>query len=132
MDKELFTIWMAGCYESAGCTYNVMTKNNKIRLIIEQRNDATPLYKAQQYWGGDIVTGNYINRWRLEHEESLKFIDDIKKYLQNPYKINQIEKVVENSKIRLNIKFKCNYCDRLYASPSSVKRHEKNVHGAEL
>jgi len=45
-----------------------------------------------------------------------------------PYKIQQVERVLSQAKIGLNWRFKCNYCDKDYASPSGRRRHEVNVH----
>ena len=78
---------------------NDKSNNNRIRLGIDQ-NDPTPLYKAQEIWGGSVnerirksPVSNKIcicHTWRLSHNNALKFLRDIKPYLQIPYKINQI------------------------------------------
>ena len=111
MEKDTFIIWMAGFYEGEGYVSNDISNNNRLRLGIDQ-NDATPLHKAKEIWGGNINSRTRVtptgkickgNTWRLSHHESLKFIEDIRPFLQIPYKINQIEKAIENSKIRLNL-----------------------------
>lgn len=44
---------MAGFYEGEGYVSNDKSNNNRIRLGIDQ-NDPTPLYKAQEIWGGSV------------------------------------------------------------------------------
>jgi len=53
MVDKIFTIWMAGFYEGEGYVSNDKSNNNRIRLGIDQ-NDPTPLYKAQEIWGGSV------------------------------------------------------------------------------
>lgn len=132
-----FIIWMAGFYEGEGYVVNDKSNNNRIRLGIDQ-NDPTPLYKAQEIWGGSVnerirksPVSNKIcicHTWRLSHNNALKFLQDIKPYLQIPYKINQIYIAQENAKKGLKRRFKCNFCIKDFASPSGRRRHEKNIH----
>ena len=48
--------------------------------------------------------------------------------MKTQYKINQLELVLQKSKEKPNIKYKCNYCDKFYANPSGRRRHEKQNH----
>ena len=108
MDDEKFKIWMAGFYEGEGSVSNDISNSNRLRLCISQ-NDPTPLIKAKEKWGGTIrerirkspASGKlcYGNEWQLCHNDSLKFINDIRPYMIIPYKIQQLEKVL---KIYLN------------------------------
>ena len=137
MNKKTFTIWMAGFYEGEGYVSNDKSNNNRIRLGIDQ-NDPTPLIKAQKIWGGSLThivrkspASDKIchgNNWRLCHNDALKFINDIRPYLQIPYKINQINEAIEKSKLGIIRRFKCKYCNNDYASPSGRRRHEKKIH----
>ena len=68
------------------------------------------------------------NVWRLSQKDALKFIEDIKPYLQIPYKINQIQTAIEKSKRGLKRRFPCKYCSNDYSHPSGRRRHEKKVH----
>lgn len=138
MDQQLiFKIWMAGFYEGEGSVSNDKSNSNRIRLSISQ-NDPTPLFKAKEIWNGNVrkrvrnspasdkICTTY--EWRIGHKDSLKFLDDIKPYLIIPYKINQIENCIYISKQQFEEKFKCNFCDLEYASPSGRRRHEKKEH----
>ena len=136
MVDQIFTIWMAGFYEGEGYVSNDKSNNNRIRLGIDQ-NDPTPLYKAQEIWGGSVrartrtsLTGKIChgNVWRLSQKDALKFLEDIKPYLQIPYKINQIQTAIEKSKRGLKRRFPCKYCSNDYSNPSGRRRHEKKVH----
>jgi len=137
MDKETFTIWIAGFYEGEGTICNDVGNSNRIKLAIYQ-NDPAPLEKAKEYWGGiirkrtrkspssDKICTNH--EWILSHCDALKFIDSIKPYMNVPYKIDQMKKVIDISKEKFDRRFKCNFCDNTYASPSGRRRHEKNTH----
>ena len=137
MNNTAFTIWMAGFYEGEGYVSNDKSNNNRIRLGIDQ-NDPTPLVKAQKIWGGSVRTRTrkspasdkicHGNSWRLCQKDALKFIEDIKPYLQIPYKINQLQTAVEKSKRGLKRRFPCKYCSNDYSNPSGRRRHEKKVH----
>lgn len=137
MNEEQFKIWFSGFYEGEGSISNDISNNNKIRISVSQ-NDPFPLEKAKDIWGGSIrkrirkspasdkICVGY--EWRISHNESLKFIEDIKPYMIIPYKINQMNIVIENSFKGLERRFKCNYCEEDYASPSGRRRHEKTKH----
>lgn len=137
MNKDTFTIWITGFYEGEGTISNDISNSNKLRLCIYQ-NDPTPFEKAKEYWGGvinkrtrkspasDKICTNY--EWRLCHNEALKFIEDIKPYMNVPYKINQIDNAINISKEKFDRKYKCKFCENEYASPSGRRRHEKNTH----
>lgn len=137
MNKETFTIWIAGFYEGEGTIANDITNSNRLRLYIYQ-NDPTPFEKTKEYWGGTIrkrtrkspasdkICTNY--EWSLSHCDALKFIVDIKPYMNVPYKIQQMENAINVSKEKFVRKFKCNFCENEYASPSGRRRHEKNTH----
>ncbi len=66
--------------------------------------------------------------WVLNHNQALKFIDDIKSFMLIPYKINQIKKCKIKSQVIWTKKFKCSFCDKIYSDPSGRRRHEKNIH----
>jgi len=138
MDQKLiFKIWMAGFYEGEGSISNDISNNNRLRLSISQ-NDITPLKAAQKIWKGHItkrirkspvsdkICTGY--EWRLSHNYSLKFINDIKPFMIIPYKIKQLDIALEKAKNGCNRKFKCNFCNLEYASPSGRRRHEKKQH----
>lgn len=130
-------IWFCGFYEGEGSISNDKSNNNRIRLSISQ-NDSTPLELAKTLWGGsvrkttrkspasDIIC--YGHEWRLSHNFSLKFINDIKPYMIIPYKINQIEIALEKAKKGHKEKYKCNFCKNEYSSPAGRRRHEKKEH----
>jgi hypothetical protein len=137
MNEEQLKIWFAGFYEGEGSISNDISNNNKLRLSISQ-NDPYPLEKAKEIWGGSVkqrirkspasdkICTGY--EWRISHHQSLKFIDDIKPYMIIPYKITQLENVIKKSLEGITRRFKCNYCEEDYASPSGRRRHEKSVH----
>jgi hypothetical protein len=126
------TIWFAGFYEGEGSISNDISNNMRLRVSMSQ-NDKTPLEIGQKIWGGTvrvrirkspasdkICTGH---EWVMRHHESLKFIDDIKPYMKIPYKINQIDIVMERLTKGIVRRFKCPQCDNDYASPSGRRRH---------
>ena len=137
MDLEQFKIWMAGFYEGEGSISNDISNNNKLRLSVSQ-NDPTPLLRAQEVWGGSvrkrvrvspasdkICTGH---EWRINHHQTLQFLEDTRRFMIIPYKINQIEKALQTSQTPLDRRFKCNFCDKDFASPSGRRRHTKANH----
>ena len=138
MDQQnIFKIWMAGFYEGEGSVSNDKSNNNRLRLSISQ-NDKTPLLKAQEIWNGslrerirkspasDKLCVGY--EWRLSHNDSLKFIEDIRPFMIIPYKINQINDALKSANEGISVKFKCNLCELEYASPSGRRRHELKEH----
>lgn len=128
---------MAGFYEGEGSISNDISNSNRIRLSISQ-NDPTPLIMAKEIWGGNIKTRTRKSpasdkmctgsEWRLCHNKSLKFIEDIKPYMIIPYKITQITNAINISNEKFIRRFNCKYCDKNYASPSGRRRHEKRSH----
>lgn len=136
MDQQQLKIWFAGFYEGEGSISNDICNRNKIRISISQ-NDKIPLEIGKKIWGGNIrertrITEkgkiSYGNEWQLNHNLSLKFIDDIKPFMIIPYKINQVEKVFKVLNEPWNKKFKCKFCDKEFVDMSGRRRHEKNNH----
>jgi hypothetical protein len=137
MNPENFKIWMAGFYEGEGTIANDISNNNKLRMSVAQ-NDPSPLYMAQKVWGGSVrqrirkspasdkICIGY--EWRICHNESKKFIEDIRQYMLVPYKIQQLENAIKISETKLDRRFKCKFCEETYASPSGRRRHEKQFH----
>jgi len=136
MDQQTFKIWFAGFYEGEGSISNDKSNNNRVRLSVSQ-NDVTPLLRARETWGGSIVkrvrqspasekmcTGY---EWRISHNDTLKFIEDIKPFMIIPYKINQVSVALELVEVG-NETYKCNFCDNVYTIPSGRRRHEKKEH----
>ena len=85
---------------------NDKSNNNRLRLSVSQ-NDNTPLKLIQQRWGSIRVIKKKScmsdkicvgNEWRVSHKKALEIITEIEPYMLIPYKINQIEKVLENAK----------------------------------
>lgn len=137
MDQQTFKIWFTGFYEGEGTIVNDKGNRNKIRIGVYQ-NDPYPLQKAKELWGGTIVqrtrkspasdkicTGH---EWRLNHNDSLKFIEDIKPFMLVPYKIKQMEECLKICEEKWERNFKCNFCDNHYSDPSGVRRHELKEH----
>lgn len=130
-------IWFCGFYEGEGSITNDKSNNNRLRVAISQ-NDPAPLKIAQQLWGGSVrkrvrkspasekICVGY--EWRIPHHNSLKFISDIKPFMIIPYKINQVDEAIRISKIGNNDTYKCNFCDKSFASPSGRRRHEVKQH----
>lgn len=134
MDK--FVIWMAGFYEGEGSISNDISNNCRLRLSISQ-NDPRPLFEAQKKWGGSVRKRTRVtlkgkvchgHEWRISHNETIKFIDDIRPYMRIPYKIQQIENAIHKLRNPLKRRYKCKFCDKDYASPSGRRRHEKSSH----
>lgn len=135
--KENVVRWFCGFYEGEGCICNDMSNNNKLRLSIAQ-NDSKPLEIGQKIWGGIIhkrirkspASDKMCegHEWRLSHNDSLQFIDDIKPFMLIPYKINQVELAIEKAKKGLDRRFPCSKCDDDFASPAGRRRHFKNFH----
>ena len=130
-------LWFTGFYEGEGSISNDMSNNMRLRVCISQ-NDRTPLDYGQTIWGGTvrkrirkspasdkICTGH---EWVLRHHESLKFINDIRPYMKIPYKIKQIDNVMERLSKGIERRFKCPHCDNDYASPSGRRRHVLATH----
>ena len=95
----------------------------------------------KRHWGGLVKPRTRIsdkgkichgNTWRISHNETISFINDIQPYMLIPYKIQQIQNCVTQSNIPNNRRYKCNYCINDYASPSGRRRHEKNDHSDKL
>lgn len=135
-DDTLFIVWFAGFYEGEGCVCNDKSNNNRLRVSVSQ-NDKYPLIKAQKKWGGTIrerkrvsIKGKecFGHEWRLCHNDSLKFLEDIRPHMIIPYKINQVEKALYIMKLGNNEKYNCSFCDSTFSSPSGRRRHEKNQH----
>jgi hypothetical protein len=137
-EKKDFLQWFCGFYEGEGSVSNDMSNNNKIRLSIAQ-NDRTPLDMAQKFWGGSVrvrvrttLTGKICtgHEWRMSHNESMVFIEDIKPFMLIPYKKQQIEKVLELAKLGLKRRFPCNNkdCTEDFASSAGRRRHFKTFH----
>jgi len=137
MNNKNFVIWMAGFYEGEGSVSNDISNRNRLRMSISQ-NDPTPLEKAKIIWGGSVrkivrkspasdkICTGY--EWRISHNKSIIFFKDIQPYMIIPYKIKQFEKVIQIWKEPFDRRFKCNFCENDYASPSGRRRHEKKVH----
>ncbi len=128
-------IWFCAFYEGEGSVSNDKSNNNRLRLSISQ-NDRTPLEIGQSIWGGNIrervkQSKNktcYGNDWVLNHNASLKFLDDIKPYMKIPVKQNQIKVVMDNFEKGWHGQYKCNFCDNIYSNASGRRRHELKMH----
>jgi hypothetical protein len=136
MDQQQIKIWFAGFYEGEGSISNDTHNRNRLRLSISQ-NDKTPLEIGKNIWGGAIRQRTRItikgtichgNEWVLSHNDSLKFIQDIKQFMIIPYKINQINVAINKSKQKWTKRFKCNFCKKDFADASGRRRHEKIQH----
>jgi hypothetical protein len=100
MDQQQLKIWFAGFYEGEGCISNDIHNRNRLKISIAQ-NDRTPLDIGQKIWGGYVrervrksPASDKICRgheWQLNHNQSIKFIEDIKPFMIIPYKIEQIK-----------------------------------------
>lgn len=137
MDQQQLTIWFAGFYEGEGSISNDISNRNRIRVSISQ-NDITPLEKGKQIWGGNIYERIrkspssdkicYGHEWRLNHKDSINFLNDIKPFMIIPYKIKQIEHCISKLNENWDRKFKCSFCKKIYADMSGRRRHEKKEH----
>lgn len=135
--NEVTKAYFAGFYEGEGYVSNDKSNNNRIRLGIDQ-NDATPLYQAQQIWGGSVrqrVRKSPVSSkictchcWRLSHNDALVFLNDIKQYMRIPYKINQFEVALQKAKKGYVQKLQCRHCNEIFRWHSSRSRHEKKYH----
>jgi hypothetical protein len=122
-------VWFCGFYEGEGSISNDKSNNNRLRLCISQ-NDITPLELGKSIWGGNIrqrirESKNktcYGNEWVLNHNQALNFIEDIKPYMKIPYKINQINKAIDEFNKGWKGEYKCLFC------PQGRRRHEKQIH----
>lgn len=136
MDQQL-KIWFAGFYEGEGSISNDKTNRNRIKVTISQ-NDRTPLDIGQKIWGGFVrerirkspVSDKicYGNEWQLNHNQSIKFIEDIKPFMIIPYKIKQIKDCEEKLQEEWITRFKCSFCNSDFADMSGRRRHEKINH----
>jgi len=137
MNSEQLKIWFAGFYEGEGAISNDKSNRNKLIISIAQ-NDRTPLDIGKNIWGGyirqrirkspasdKICTGH---EWKLNHNQSLKFLEDIKPFMIIPYKINQVNKCEEKLKEEWTTRFKCSFCDLDFSDLSGKSRHEKKSH----
>jgi uncharacterized Zn-finger protein len=127
-------IWFCGFYEGEGSVSNDKSNNNRLRLSISQ-NDITPLELGKSIWGGNIrhrirESKNKVchgNERILNHNQAL-FLEDIKPYMKIPYKIKQVEKVMDEFNKEWKEEYKCSFCDLIYTSPQGRRRHEKQIH----
>lgn len=135
--KENLIRWFCGFYEGEGSVSNDKGNNNRIRLSIAQ-NDKTPLEIATKLWGGHIAKRVRKSpasdkiclgyEWRCGHKQAMTFIKDIKPFMLIPYKINQINTVLERVKQGSDMRYPCTKCDHDFASPSGRRRHFKTFH----
>lgn len=136
--EEQFKIWFTEFYEGEGSISNDISNSYRIRVSVSQ-NDISPLLEAKKIWGGSVIkrvrtspaSGKICtgHEWYISHKQSMIFIDDIKKYMRIPYKIKQMENVLDKfyNKPERFI-YKCNFCEKEYANPASRRRHEKKEH----
>jgi hypothetical protein len=138
VNVTLRNVWFAGFYEGEGWVSNDKSNNNRIHIGIAQ-NDPVPLEIGKQYWGGSVrkrvrkspasdkICTGY--EWKLNHNDALKFIEDIQQYMLIPYKINQLEKTLKVfNTVVLEYNYKCNFCDSLFKCCSNRRRHELTQH----
>jgi rubredoxin len=131
-------IWFCAFYEGEGCVCNDITNNNRLRVSISQ-NDVAPLELGKSIWGGFIrhrvrQSKNKIchgNDWVLNHNQAIKFLEDIKPYMKIPYKIQQLQNAMDVWQKGWSGQYKCSFCDLVYSSPQGRRRHEKKVHTGE-
>jgi len=137
MDQQQLKIWFAGFYEGEGSISN--DTNNRNRLVVSiAQNDRTPLDIGQNIWGGHVrerirkspVSDKICvgHEWRLKHNNSIKFLQDIKPFMIIPYKIQQIKTCEEKLNEKWDKTFKCSFCDSIFTDMSGRRRHEKNNH----
>jgi len=134
---ELRCAWFAGFYEGEGHISTDRSNNNRLRLGISQ-NDPTPLELGKKHWGGSISKRTRKSpasdkmctcyEWRLSHNDSLKFIDDIRPYMIIPRKIKQLEEAIARSKEGSDVEYACTFCDETFAYASNRRRHERTQH----
>ena len=137
MDQQQLCIWFSGFYEGEGTISNDISNRNRLKISISQ-NDKTPLEIGKKIWGGSIrerirksPASDKIckgHEWQLNHNQSLKFLQDIEQYMIIPYKIQQIQKCKEQLDIKWDKRFKCSFCDNDFADNSGRRRHEKINH----
>lgn len=128
---------VCGFYEGEGSISNDINNRNRLRICISQ-NDNTPLLIGQKIWGGcirerirkspasDLICHGH--EWQLNHNQSLKFLEDIKPYMIIPYKIKQIQQCEQKTTEIWTRRFKCYFCDKDYSDSSGRRRHEKQIH----
>jgi hypothetical protein len=137
MDQQQIIIWFAGFYEGEGTISNDITNRNRYRVSIAQ-NDRTPLDIGQKIWGGNVrerirksPASDKIckgHEWQLNHNDSIKFIEDIKPFMIIPYKIQQIKICEEKLNQLWDKKYKCSFCEVELSDLSGRLRHEKIKH----
>ena len=137
MNDEQTKIWFAGFYEGEGSISNDINNRNRLRISISQ-DDRTPLNIGQKIWGGFIrerirksPASDKICKghdWILNHNQSIKFIEDIDKYMIIPYKIQQISLCKQQLNKEWNRRFKCSFCNMDFSDCSGRRRHEKINH----
>jgi len=137
MDHQQLKIWFAAFYEGEGCICNDINNRNRLRIMISQ-NDKTPLILGQSIWGGTVKekivkspASDKIchgHEWRLNHNDSIKFISDIKPFMIIPYKIQQMKNCEEKLNTKWDRRFKCSVCEKDFADSSGRRRHEKQFH----
>jgi uncharacterized Zn-finger protein len=64
----------------------------------------------------------------LNHNQCIKFIEDITPFMIIPYKIEQVKKCEEVLKQVWDKRFKCSLCDLDFSDSSGRRRHEKVNH----
>lgn len=137
MDQQQLKIWFAGFYEGEGSIANDTQNRNRLKISIAQ-NDRTPLDIGQKIWGGYVrerirkspVSDKICkgHEWQLNHNQCIKFIEDIRPFMIIPYKIQQVKKCEEVLNQVWDKRFKCSFCDLNFSDSSGRRRHEKVNH----
>jgi len=138
IEIALRNAWFSGFYEGEGSIWNDRSDHNKVTMSLTQK-DLTPLIIAKDIWGGAIRKVKYKDKkdvprvchdWRIGHEKSMKFIEDIKPYMKIPYKINQLEESLRlfEDAPSLTADYKCHYCEESFYTRSQRGHHTDKHH----
>ena len=137
MDQQQLKIWFAGFYEGEGSISNDTQNRNRLKISVAQ-NDRTPLDIGQKIWGGCVrerirksPASDKIckgHEWQLNHNQCIKFLEDIRPFMIIPYKIQQVKKCEDVLKQVWDKRFKCSFCDLDFSDTSGKRRHEKISH----
>jgi len=129
--------YICGFYEGDGYISLDKSANNSIIIGIDQQT-VEPLNLAKEKWGGSIIKRIRkspasdkmctIFTWVIRRKRAEVFINDIKKYMRIPYKINQIDEALKNKGKKSDGDYKCKYCNKQFSNPPNRRRHELNTH----